>query len=191
MGVALPHFLLFAESGLPSHARGWWRFQLEAVDGSARFEADDQEPGVSLARLELLAVIRGLESLEQPSRVTLVTASRYVAHGLRFGLEEWRQNGWLWERFGQMCPIEDADLWRRMDRASQIHRIECRAFRFAVEPARALAAAALGGAAAEMGQGAPAAFHPERGASVAPPAVPARRLGWFRRLTGARRSSAA
>jgi ribonuclease HI len=107
-----------------------WRFVLEALDGSARLEAADEEPDVEPDRLELLAVVRGLEALNQPSRVTLVTPSRYVSRGFRFGLNEWRENDWQWERFGEMAPIKNGDLWRRVDRAMRFHKVECRTWRF-------------------------------------------------------------
>jgi ribonuclease HI len=103
---------------------------LEAVDGSARLEAEDEEPETDEGRLELLAVVRGLEALDQPSRVTVVTPSRYVTRGFRFGLEQWRENGWCWERFGEMTPIKNRDLWQRVDQAMRFHRVECRAWRF-------------------------------------------------------------
>ncbi len=85
---------------------------------------------MSPERLELLAVVRGLEALEQPSKVTLVTTSRVVRRGLRFGLELWRENQWHWERFGRMAPIKNADLWQRVDRALHIHDVSCRTLRF-------------------------------------------------------------
>ena len=47
-----------------------------------RMEVKSAEPQTHGERLELLAVVRGLEGLEQPSRVTLVTSSRYVSRGL-------------------------------------------------------------------------------------------------------------
>lgn len=99
---------------------------LESVDGERKMEAADAEPEHAGERLELLAVVRGLEALEQPSRVTLVTPSRYVVHGLRFGLEQWRDNDWQWERFGELTSIKNRDLWQRLDRALQIHQIDCR-----------------------------------------------------------------
>jgi ribonuclease HI len=107
-----------------------WRFVLEALDGSARLEAADEEPDVEPDRLELWAVVRGLEALNQPTRVTLVTPSRYVSRGFRFGLKEWRENDWQWERFGEMAPVKNGDLWRRVDRAMRFHKVECRTWRF-------------------------------------------------------------
>jgi len=97
---------------------------LESADGANRLEAADQERASS-ERLELLALVRGLEALDQPSKVTLVTSSRYVSRGIRFGLTQWRDNGWHWERFGQMSPIKDHDLWQRVDQALQFHEVEC------------------------------------------------------------------
>lgn len=127
MSVPTPHFLLF------SHGRndqGEWSFVLQAADGSVTFEAADSEPETHGERLELLALVRGLEALDQPSRVTLVTPSRYVNRGLAYGLDEWRRNGWTWECFGEMVPVKNRDLWQRVDRAVQFHQVELRRYRF-------------------------------------------------------------
>jgi ribonuclease HI len=134
MQTPKPHFLLFSESSAASDADepkvGHWRFRLESVNGDADLEAADDEPEVDdSTRLELLAVVRGLEALDQPSRVTLVTSSRYVSRGLRFGLDAWRGNDWQWERYGKMTPVNDQDLWRRVDHAMQYHSVECRTWR--------------------------------------------------------------
>lgn len=141
MSVTVPHYLLFTESSgqrpgryrpgshdTLSSTAGHWRFVLEAVDGSFRIEAEDVEPHVAGERLELLAVVRGLEALEQPSRVTLLSSSRYVHRGIRFGLENWRETQWQWESFGQMLPVKHRDLWERVDRALQIHQVACRSW---------------------------------------------------------------
>src|SRR5688572_11721238 len=142
MSVPAPHFLLFSESRLKrkdvervtesesDQTVGHWRFVLESVDGREKLEADDEEPLTQGERLELLAVVRGLEALDQPSRVTLVTPSRYVSRGLRFGLKEWRESGWLWERFGEMAPVKNHDLWQRVDRALEFHDVECRTWHY-------------------------------------------------------------
>lgn len=149
MNASTPHYLLFSESTAQSSssarpwAGGWtgrWRIVLEAVDGSSKLEASDDE-ALPPERLELLAVIRGLEAIPQPARVTLVTASQYVSHGLRFGLNEWRDNGWQWERFGKLSSIAHADLWQRLDRALGIHQVRCRPRRFDTADQDASAAA--------------------------------------------------
>ena len=129
MNAAKPHFLLFSESNRKQE-RGQWRFVLQAIDGSDQFEACDEEPDIGGERLELLAVVRGLEALPEPARVTLVTPSRYVNRGLSQGLPEWRHNGWQWEHFGEMVPVKNRDLWQRVDRALDFHQVQCRSWRF-------------------------------------------------------------
>jgi ribonuclease HI len=132
MNPAVPHYLLYTESG-EDHHLGRWRFVLRASNGSQRIEASDRELAVRGDRLGLLSVVRALEALDQPSRVTLVDPSDYVRDGMRFGLPEWRRNQWRWEYFGQMVPVRDHDLWRRVDRAMRFHDVTCRRHR--VDPA--------------------------------------------------------
>jgi ribonuclease HI len=126
-----PQYYLLAEARFPSdgEAATQWHFLLEAADGSARLDIAEEEPDTPSDRVELLALVRGLEALDQPARVSLITPSRYVSHGLRFGLDQWRENGWQWEAFGQMTPVKNVDLWQRIDQALTIHRVECRSIR--------------------------------------------------------------
>jgi ribonuclease HI len=109
-----------------TEARGRWRFVLEDIVTGEKSEASDSEPTEHVDRVSLLAVTRGLEALEQPSRVTLITTSRYVARGLQYGLLEWRESDYCWEHFGTIQPIRNADLWRRVDVALRFHEVQCR-----------------------------------------------------------------
>lgn len=133
-----PHYLLISESS-QLNSPGRWRFVLRPADGGERIVADDVDPEARGDRLELLTVVRGLEALEQPSRVTLWTPNTYVREGIRNGLREWRENGWLWEYFGRMVPVKNDDLWRRLDRAMEFHEVDCRTWR--VDPAHNLSGA--------------------------------------------------
>jgi len=148
MSVKAPHFLLFSDSARKAD-QGHWRFILEATDGSERFSAADDEPEIQGERLELLAVVRGLEALPRPARVTLVTPSDYVNRGLAYGLDDWRSNGWQWEHFGEMVPVKNRDLWQRIDRILQFHELECWTWRIdeshaAVEPLHTRSHGAVG-----------------------------------------------
>jgi ribonuclease HI len=124
-----PHFLLSVETAGDDNP-SQWRFRLKGDDGLAQFDASDVEPGVSGERLDLLTIIRALESLDQPSRVTLTSCSRYIQQGVQYGVSEWRENRWQWEFFGYMVPVKHADLWRRMDHLLEVHSVECRQLRF-------------------------------------------------------------
>jgi ribonuclease HI len=133
MTAPQPYYLLFSEATLDAPHGGTWRFVLEQVGSAEALSATDFEPAECPERLELLAVVRGLEALDTCAKVTLVTKSRYVSRGLKRGLSDWRANGWQWERFGRVVPVRDHDLWRRVDRALQFHQVECRLWQFEVE----------------------------------------------------------
>ena len=147
---AAPHYLLLTESNTegnfhsgngdtPSEIQGngkiatqggQWRFVLEQVNGSERIEVEDTEPEIRGERLQLLAVVRGLEALDQPSRVTLITSSHYVDRGFRKNLAIWREKDFVWERFGELVPVKNRDLWRRIDRTMQFHEVACKVWHF-------------------------------------------------------------
>jgi ribonuclease HI len=63
-------------------------------------------------RMELLAVIKGLESLKEPCDVTVVSDSRYIVDAMEKGwARKWRANGW--KRNRKEAAL-NPDLWARM-----------------------------------------------------------------------------
>ncbi|MEX0938064.1 MAG: RNase H family protein [Pirellulales bacterium] len=143
MSEKKPHYFLFVTGDHGESGESLWKFVLQPVEGDSKMVVSDREPEAVGERLELLALVRGLEALDQPSRVTLVTESRYVSRGVQYGLEEWRENAWMWERFGCLVPIKDRDLWQRVDQALKFHRLECRTWRVDAAHSSAAAAAAV------------------------------------------------
>jgi len=71
-------------------------------------------------RMELMAAIRALESLKRPCSVQLTTDSSYVRNGIMEWLPNWKKRGW---KTAAKKPVKNADLWQRLDRAVQAHRI--------------------------------------------------------------------
>jgi ribonuclease HI len=123
MTVDKPHYVLFSETSRHDES-GRWRFVLRSTERNDSLEASDTEPYIRGERLELLTIVRALEALDQPSQVTLMTSDPYLRQGIRFGLPDWRANGWQWEYFGKMVPIKHGDLWQRMDHAMRFHQVE-------------------------------------------------------------------
>ena len=72
-------------------------------------------------RMELIAVIRALESLEAPSEVDLHTDSQYVKNGIQTWIHVWKRNGW---KTADRKPVKNADLWQELDLAVAQHDIE-------------------------------------------------------------------
>ncbi len=81
------------------------------------------EPQTTNNRMELMAVIRGLEALTRPSEVELITDSTYVGQGLTQWLPRWKAQGWTRRTSSGRKPIKNEDLWRRLDQLLQIHRL--------------------------------------------------------------------
>ncbi|WP_146453550.1 ribonuclease HI [Rubripirellula tenax] len=116
-------YLLVCQAQSIELNQGNWRFTLESASGELILEASDDDLG-DLNRLTLLATVRGLESIEGASRVTLLSTNRYLIRSLSDSLPRWRENNFVWEHFGRRIDVQHADLWRRVDRALSIHRVE-------------------------------------------------------------------
>lgn len=116
-------YLIVCEASSTSLTDGRWRFTIEAADGEIILDAEDDEVG-DLNRLTLLAAVRALESLDGPSAVTLLSNNRYLIRSLSKSLPRWRQNNFVWEHFGRRIDVQHADLWRRIDHALSIHRVQ-------------------------------------------------------------------
>jgi len=74
-------------------------------------------------RMELMAVIRGLEALREPCCVTLYTDSRYVSDAINKGwAKRWRENNWMRTKTE---PALNADLWEVLLSLLRKHQVEC------------------------------------------------------------------
>ena len=71
-------------------------------------------------RMELLAPIEALNSLNEPCNVELTTDSQYVKNGINQWIHNWRKNGW---RTADKKPVKNADLWKRLDEAVKKHQV--------------------------------------------------------------------
>lgn len=68
-------------------------------------------------RMELLAVIRGLEAIKTYNKPILITTdSQYVMSGLTQWMPQWKQNGW---KTTQKKAVKNSDLWQILDALCQ------------------------------------------------------------------------
>lgn len=72
-------------------------------------------------RMELMAAIMGLESLNRPCQVRLTTDSQYVKRGITEWLSHWIKRGW---KTANKEPVKNIDLWQRLHNATLQHKIE-------------------------------------------------------------------
>ena len=80
-------------------------------------------PNTTNNRMELLAVIEGLEALKRPSQVRIFTDSNYVFKGITAWINSWQKRNWLNSR---KRPVLNRDLWERLLISSKPHQIEWR-----------------------------------------------------------------
>ena len=79
------------------------------------------EPATTNNRMELLAVIRALETLKRPSTVRVHTDSQYVQKGISEWIHGWKARGW---KTAARAPVKNEDLWRALDAAQSTHQVE-------------------------------------------------------------------
>lgn len=63
-------------------------------------------------RMEINALVQGLKSIPENSRVSAYTDSKYLHDALDKGwLQKWRKNGW---RTSSKTPVKNRDLWEEL-----------------------------------------------------------------------------
>ncbi len=71
-------------------------------------------------RMEMLAAIVALESLNRPCEINLTTDSQYVKQGIESWLANWKKRGW---KTAAKKPVKNVDLWQRLDKACARHTV--------------------------------------------------------------------
>lgn len=74
-------------------------------------------------RMELTAVIHGLNALTRPSEVTIFTDSQYVKNGIEQWISQWKARGW---RTSAGKPVANQDLWVLLEEALGRHVVQWR-----------------------------------------------------------------
>ena len=98
---------------------GGWGVILEYMGHEK--ELSGGEENTTNNRMELTAVIRGLEQLKEPCIVELYSDSKYVIDGLQKGWAEgWKKRGWI---KSDKKPALNPELWDRLLELVHIHDV--------------------------------------------------------------------
>ena len=119
-----PEVQLFTDgacSGNPGP--GGWAFVLRHPSSGKERESSGGEGETTNNRMELIAVIRGLEALNRPTSVEVISDSTYVLKGMSDWMKKWKANGWRRKEGKKFKPVKNEDLWRDLDQLIQQHTI--------------------------------------------------------------------
>lgn len=97
---------------------GWGAYLLF---GQHEKELYGYEEDTTNNRMELMAAICALETLNRSCDVDLTTDSQYVRKGITEWMDAWKKRGW---RTAAKKDVKNKDLWQRLDKAVNEHDIE-------------------------------------------------------------------
>jgi ribonuclease HI len=104
---------------------GWAAILSGAVDrvmtGNERFTTNN--------RMEIMAPLAGLDSLDESHRVIVYSDSAYVVNAARQWIHDWKRHGWMHRERKRWVPVKNTDLWQRLDAACAKHDVEWRLIR--------------------------------------------------------------
>lgn len=85
-------------------------------------EISGGEPDTTNNKMEMMAVIKGLEILKEPCEVDVYSDSAYVVNSIEKGwVYSWKKNGW---KKADKKEVKNIDLWERMLKQLEIHTVK-------------------------------------------------------------------
>ena len=97
---------------------------LEYIDTKGQMHTKEISQGYKKTtnnRMELMAVIAGLEALNRPCEVEVYSDSQYVVNAFnQHWIEGWIKKGW---KRGKNEPVKNVDLWKRLLTAKEKHNV--------------------------------------------------------------------
>ena len=97
---------------------------LEYVDTKGELHTREYSCGYKKTtnnRMELMAAIVGLEALNRPCEVELYSDSKYLVDAFnQHWIDSWLMKGW---KRGKNEPVKNVDLWQRLLKAKEPHKV--------------------------------------------------------------------
>ena len=82
------------------------------IEGDTKNEICGGEADTTNNRMEILAVIMALKTINARSGITIFTDSTYVQKGISEWIGKWKTNGW---RTSNNKDVKNKDLWVQLD----------------------------------------------------------------------------
>ena len=98
---------------------------LQYTDSSGKLHEREYSAGYKKTtnnRMELMAVIVGLEALNRPCDVEVISDSKYVTDAFnQHWIDGWLKRGW---KNSNKEPVKNIDLWKRLLKAKEPHNVK-------------------------------------------------------------------
>ena len=98
---------------------GGWCVIIKKDDKVNEFFGGDLE--TTNNKMELTAVIKGFENLNNTSEVLVKTDSTYVINGITKWLPNWKAKGWI---NSVRKPVANRDLWEQLESLISKHKVD-------------------------------------------------------------------
>ena len=91
------------------------------IYGGVETEIFGGEKSTTNNKMEMMAVIKGLEALKEPCEVEVYSDSAYIVNAIEQGwIESWKKNGW---RKADKKPVKNVDLWEKLLELMDKHKV--------------------------------------------------------------------
>ena len=102
---------------------GGWAFILRHVPTGKTMEQTGATLQTTNNQMELQALIEGLQSLQRPTHVHVVTDSTYLKQGLTEWIQNWKRRGWKRKTSNGLKPVKNVEQWKHLDELTQMHTL--------------------------------------------------------------------
>ena len=113
-----------AARGNPEGPRGYGTV-LQYIDSKGELHEREYSAGYKKTtnnRMELMAVITGLEALTRPCEVEVISDSKYVTDAFnQHWVDGWLKRNW---KGSNNNPVKNVDLWKRLLKAKAPHQVK-------------------------------------------------------------------
>ena len=91
------------------------------IYGGVEKEIFGGEKSTTNNKMEMMAVIKGLEALKEPCEVEVYSDSAYIVNAIEQGwIESWKKNGW---RKADKKPVKNVNLWEKLLELMDKHKV--------------------------------------------------------------------
>lgn len=117
----MKHVIIYTDGACANNPYGNGGYGTIIVNGTQRQELSGGFQNTTNNRMEMYAVIKGLEALQEPCEATVYSDSKYLVDSISKGwVYRWQTNNWMRNK---KDPALNVDLWQRILDLCQKHKV--------------------------------------------------------------------